>query len=756
MHRYSQKHGGHSSENTRSPDPLGHRHRYDSGHGESQVLAAKKLLHVMNRSPGQAIHDPLNRVPNQQSPALRDQIYNSFTASYHIQGSSEKKDPPPALDEHYRQKFREAEKETPRTRRVNFSEQLEIGKTTQRPSTLTTPILRTRERKKKSTPLQAKTRITVVDTRNPTVVETMPKSASNPRDPTPRSSEKPPRATQGQQPNGRQPPSVNDPPMNPSKALLFSPANNPRMDIFSRLEQMEKANKTPERKEDFSLADKGKSIGPSAYATPRSFQHATSPDSWDVQRLFSNGNGNSNPNPRTRKDGNLFPRRSESDLESRDSTISSHIFAGLLEQPLRAYTPQTDHWDAPDLYPELWRYEPGSPSEASSESQSEYLINKYTKKDLSKKRIYSLSVGRNQAGDGVTTDRIHNTPLGSSIHVETFSSEPRVNNISGGIRGKRQNKQKGYSQLEDDMEGEQEYGTELILVPRVQDHIDVHNKTDISGGSGTPTKRRGLGKCLRGQPVSSSSKVPFQELPVVAVSYDDSADLKQSTGDTDSDSELGFNTKASKWDNFDQDSKTGEHDNLYLISPRGSRSRKKLILASMLLCLVVFCLSVGLPIYFTMGKGKELNNFELVENSQCVNRGTEDAVFSERYTTILKYLTITKVGNPDQLDSPGSPQRKSLCWLSDFDERQLSLTNDNIQALVQRYTLGVIYYSLVTEESDNSGNLKKTDFLSSSNECDWDVIMCNIPNKVTALLLADKSLSGSIPAEVGNLGHLCE
>jgi hypothetical protein len=176
----------------------------------------------------------------------------------------------------------------------------------------------------------------------------------------------------------------------------------------------------------------------------------------------------------------------------------------------------------------------------------------------------------------------------------------------------------------------------------------------------------------------------------------------------------------------------------------------------MLVLLVAFCLTVGLSIYFKMAKDTGANKFQLVETSECVYRNTENLAFSERYTTIRKYLTIANAGDTAMIDDPGTPQRKSLCWISDFDERQLSLSKGNFQALVQRYTLGVIYYSLVNEETDDPGSLSNTDFLSSSNECDWGVIMCGVPNTVTALLLADKFLSGSLPAEVGNLMHLCE
>ena len=153
-------------------------------------------------------------------------IYNSFTASYQSKDPIEKKsDPPFSLDEHYRQRFREVEEEKnepPRTRRVQFAEQLEIDSKTkpQTPSTPTIPILRTRLNKRKPTPAK------------------ISQNRADPRDPTPRSSEK------NSATKSRSYLKSNDPPTDASKALLFSPAAKTPTDIFSRLEKVQKAKET--------------------------------------------------------------------------------------------------------------------------------------------------------------------------------------------------------------------------------------------------------------------------------------------------------------------------------------------------------------------------------------------------------------------------------------------------------------------------------------------------------------------------------
>jgi hypothetical protein len=430
------------------------------------------------------------------------------------------------------------------------------------------------------------------------------------------------------------------------------------------------------------------------------------------------------------------------------------------------------------LYPETWRFGTASPSNASEESQSAYLINKYTKNARTSIVALSRKGGlpslMSPSGTSLPAPASTPTPKGGENQGRGFHSEPRPTAEDAAPAKKNQ---QGYSQLDDDGGSEQEenFGTELVLLPSIPKQIEINNNEDVSVGifEKPKTRRKGFGGMLKRQAIESSrvpsqelqvvtlgyepSKVPFQELPVVALSYDENADLKQNTDDTDdSDSGLYYNPKASNWDASDEESKTGEHDNDHLFSFHKTATQKKRRLVIMLVLLVLSCLAVGLPAYFKLVKDASSNPSQVFEESECVNGYSGQTEFSERYSTIRKYLMLTTSEEVSNIDDVASPQRKALCWLADFDRRQVGINKGNIPALAQRYTLAVIYYSLVDEDSDDTISLSKTDFLSSSHECDWSVIMCSIPEIVTALLLADKVLTGMLPAEVGNLEHLGE
>ena len=114
------------------------------------------------------------------------------------------------------------------------------------------------------------------------------------------------------------------------------------------------------------------------------------------------------------------------------------------------------------------------------------------------------------------------------------------------------------------------------------------------------------------------------------------------------------------------------------------------------------------------------------------------------------------IGYANQVDEPGTAQRKALCWIADFDTSISEIEATNIPAIIQRYTMAVLYYSMVDEDIESERSLKGSDYLSPSHECEWSVVMCGLPKTVTALLLSDKDLRGSIPPEIANLASLCK
>jgi hypothetical protein len=713
-------------------DPQGHQQR----EGLSDREGHENIFQAMSRS-APDMRPPLPSARQRQEPERRDLIYNSFTASYQGQDSTKKRDPPLAVEEDY---------DFPRTRRVIFSKQLEIHEKQipQTPTTPTIPILRTRIQSRRCTPYKP-------DKEN----------SANSRDPTPRSSQQQFREPAGETTHLVS--SVSDPPLDRSKAPLFSPAAKPRVDIFSRVELREKSRRTPKtREKSIKMSEKReleensanrRSMEPEPRATPpqSSFLRPSTPEKWDMSHLFPD-KIEQQPTPVGMHSSNV----------SHDSTVSSlPVPSAQPAQPLKVYAPRTDHWDAPDLYPDAWRqYLHDSPSSASSESQSAYLIHKKTKNSVPAMEVIprkrAMSSQANQPGKSGGTFSTPE-PKAAGNQGGMFDTEPQPN-IPNPSNEKIPNKEIGYSQLED--EEQANHGTELILIPRIPKQIEISsNRCFLGGGFESPRlKRKGLAGLLR-RTVAGSAVVPLQELPIVAVSFEDSVDLKQSTGDTtDSNSGMLYNAKASKWDALHKDSKGEDNSNDFLLPRSGAKSRNKWRVVIMLVCLVVFCLTMGLPIYFKMGKGDETESLSLIHTSECVNADSEQTGFSERYSTIRKYLIVTvKQGDVSMIDKPETPQRKALCWIADFDQAQLATSKGNMPAFVQRYTLAVVFYALINAGSDRlATSLSNTDFLSSSHECDWGVIMCSVPETVTALLLGDKQLAGKLPSELGNLADLCE
>lgn len=157
-----------------------------------------------------------------------------------------------------------------------------------------------------------------------------------------------------------------------------------------------------------------------------------------------------------------------------------------------------------------------------------------------------------------------------------------------------------------------------------------------------------------------------------------------------------------------------------------------------------------------MGKigGSPSTSSNTIDMMECTNRDyTTERTVSDRYDAMRRYLLFRSTGNATMMDQPGSPQREALCWISEFDGYNIDVIDGNEEAILQRYSLAVLYISML---NDNSDSIKNTDFLSAHHECDWDEITCAHSRVVTIIRLPNKSLSGTIPLEIGNLINLSE
>jgi hypothetical protein len=445
--------------------------------------------------------------------------------------------------------------------------------------------------------------------------------------------------------------------------------------------------------------------------------HSTKPkapssaDHWNIKTLFS-----------------------EEDIEAvtpkRNNQSSNHHADET--QPAEA----APYRSAIEILKDLWRTDPNSPeSEQSTESQSEYLINKYAQG---------------------TKGRVHEIP-----------------SLSSPINYRMEERQKPRSYRLRSPEGRRENGN----VKRTPRPPPIRIKGDEECPpffSVDETKRRGFGRFFKRKKKRNISQVAFSHANTVDSPDDSLKIVKTSTSETDEfGPEWNFDRRAAQWNEVESNSIVSEEsDDIYLIPNSETVKKKNRGRPGLMLCLLLLCLvGAGLPVYVFIFADESQNQIEMVNKSTCVtstqNMGSftfsaqgnytfsaqGNYTFSDRFISIRE-LVAGSVGNTSMIEVASSPQRKALCWLSDFDERQLDAEEGNMSALIQRYTMGVLFFSLGDNGSEDPRSLKETDFLSPSNECSWGGIMCNDPDAVTALLLGDSVLQGQLPEEIGNLKNL--
>ncbi|KAL3909573.1 MAG: hypothetical protein SGILL_008034 [Bacillariaceae sp.] len=321
-------------------------------------------------------------------------------------------------------------------------------------------------------------------------------------------------------------------------------------------------------------------------------------------------------------------------------------------------------------------------------------------------------------------------------------------------------------------------GTEIMALPKsievcIEDMIGDERESD-SGPKTTTTRGPTGGRVLQR---FRTNKVPFQELNGDMFSYDESFQdgnesiIKKATSETE-ESDSGIHVAgryASSWDRFERDyASDGEDDDILISSSSKKikkRRRKRTWILWVLVCSVIICLAGGLPIYFYMTRHQDQTNsmptskppplLGPMDYDTCVSlHGNQASDYSERYSSVRQLLRLTSVGRTSMIDESGSAQRKALCWLSVSDNYVIEISEGNEFAIIQRYSLAVLYHSLVKEDDGFADSLVNSDFLSDTPECEWDVVMCSKPSIVSVLLLSDKNLSGKLPPEVGNLEGL--
>jgi Leucine-rich repeat (LRR) protein len=98
-----------------------------------------------------------------------------------------------------------------------------------------------------------------------------------------------------------------------------------------------------------------------------------------------------------------------------------------------------------------------------------------------------------------------------------------------------------------------------------------------------------------------------------------------------------------------------------------------------------------------------------------------------------------------------SPQTMALTWVAGSDV----YANMDRSQRIQRYTLGVFYYSTYSQMhifiTEAPGWTSASRWMSQENECTWEGILCNSNSKVSGILLPEHSLTGTLPMELALL-----
>jgi hypothetical protein len=614
---------------------------------------------------------------------------------------------------------------------VQFSEKLEIDTKSvfpERSKTLTLPILREIKRGRSALSLMD------LDAKE---------NLHSGRDPTPKSTEKD-RVKRPEPRGDTYHLVVKDPPTNAPKTLLFSPASEIRPPLADHRVQhpneKDHRGRRLETKSNVKYQNDRQSREPAATPTARSCDH------WNVADMFSTQQRSQSDSkairrPRTEvanpnfSGGKPKPRRLDDNLRRQSAPVTSSF---------RACSSQSDHWDNQDFFKAFtvhdnfthtWRAETGSentlsPTNSTMESPTAYLISKYTESQEPPNEV-KFSV-RDAAP--------------SRSHQLSPTSPPGAEN-----KGRRATKQVGYLNLQDDEPREGTEMIEMILLPGFQHNKSSEYEAANSPGKTKDNKERGPRGFFRRKP-----KEEVSEIPILADSYDYSTDPKKSTGSETEDSESGvYFSGQPGWEKFAVHSENSSENSFedfdaLIPSERMSKRKKRWIV---IVALVVFLvLGVALGYHFGEKSIPASHAADAASTSACAS-GNSNFEFSDRYIAIRNHLF--EKTDAHMISVAGTPQRMAACWVADFDEKAVVVDAINTAPLVQRYTMGVLFYTLVNDESDPT-SLAHTNFLSTKHECEWDTVICGIPETITALLLADKFLSGVLPSEIENLAQLGE
>ena len=126
----------------------------------------------------------------------------------------------------------------------------------------------------------------------------------------------------------------------------------------------------------------------------------------------------------------------------------------------------------------------------------------------------------------------------------------------------------------------------------------------------------------------------------------------------------------------------------------------------------------------------------------------------------LRYELALEIFEPmvgDGVNDVTSPEHRAVNWLANVDPAQLDFVNTDLDQLIQRYVLTVVYYATGGENWQYQYN-----FLSQDNVCEWNMEIeqqiwgasCFDHKNVNNLYLENNKLEGSIPRDIGLIPKL--
>jgi len=154
-------------------------------------------------------------------------------------------------------------------------------------------------------------------------------------------------------------------------------------------------------------------------------------------------------------------------------------------------------------------------------------------------------------------------------------------------------------------------------------------------------------------------------------------------------------------------------------------------------------------------------DLQMIEDRlECYGRPTKEQ--SERFSSLRAGLLSQDPGLVDAIDTNDSPAKMALCWLADFDDFKVDVSQGKEPDVLQRFVLALMYRhfvgDIITSSTAKFHPLTISRWLSNSPVCSWKGVSCDTDETngdvVSELDLTGMQLEGSIPTELFLLTHL--